>query len=112
LLRAAKWVYCALLNAGKGTPDGRAALMAFETAAGLTVADVARRYRVSEDRVRGWIRRGELRAINRRDTRCARPSWVIPPEALADFERGRAATPNQPKPKRRKPTNEVDYYPD
>lgn len=82
------------------------------SARGLTVADIARRYRVSEDRVRGWIARGELRAINRRDICSGRPSWVIPPEALADFERGRAATP-PPKPARRKKrTNLVDFYPD
>ena len=35
-----------------------------DAAAGLTVADVARRYRVSPDKVRGWIARGELIAIN------------------------------------------------
>jgi hypothetical protein len=82
-------------------------------ALGLTVRDLARRYRVSEDRVRGWIVRGELRAINRRDTRCGRPSWVIPPEALSDFERGRqAATPDAPKPKRRKKAILTDFYPD
>lgn len=83
-------------------------------APGLTVPEIACRYRVSEDRVRGWIRRGELRAINRRDVRCGRPSWVVPPEALANFERGRqAATPDAPKPtRRRKQTNIVDFYPD
>ncbi|HEY7428408.1 MAG TPA: hypothetical protein VH682_29520 [Gemmataceae bacterium] len=79
---------------------------------GLTVRDVARRYRVGEDRVRGWIARGELRAINRRDTRSGRPSGVITPETLAEFERGRAAV-TPPKPTRRKkPRVAVDYYPD
>ena len=80
--------------------------------AGLTVADVARRYRVGEDRVRGWITRGELRAINRRDTRSRRPSWVIPPEALAEFERGRTATPPPKPPRRKKRTVAIDFYPD
>jgi Holliday junction DNA helicase RuvB len=37
--------------------------------------EVARRYRVGEDRVRGWIARGELRAVNRGDLRAARPRW-------------------------------------
>jgi transposase len=80
--------------------------------AGYTVADLARRYRVSEDRVRGWIARGEMRAINRRDTRSGRPSWVVTTEALAEFERGRQATP-PPKPLRgKKKRNLVDFYPD
>lgn len=80
---------------------------------GQTVADVARRYRVSPEKVRGWIKRGELAAINTAKARCGKPRYVILPEALAEFERGRAAaTPNAPKPKRRKRTNIVDYYPD
>jgi excisionase family DNA binding protein len=65
---------------------------------GYTTREIAARYRVSEDRVRRWIARGELRAINRRDSRAGRPSWVIPPEALAEFERGRqAASADAPK---------------
>jgi hypothetical protein len=80
--------------------------------AGYTVADLARRYRVSEDRVRGWIDRGELRAVNRRDAGAGRPAWVVTPEALADFERGRAPI-TAPKPQRRRRRPEVrDYYPD
>lgn len=79
---------------------------------GLTVADVARRYRVSPDRVRAWIARGELRALNTRDVRNGRPRWLIPPEALADFERGRVALAPPPKPPRRKPVAPKDYYPD
>lgn len=82
-------------------------------APGLTVADVARRYRVGEDKVRGWIRRGELSAINTSDRRCGRPRFVVTIDALAAFEKGRqAATPNAPKPKRRKKTNQIDFYPD
>jgi hypothetical protein len=81
-------------------------------ARGLAVADVARRYRVSPERVRGWIARGELRALNTRDVRCARPRYVIPPEALADFERGRSAGPAPKPPRKKKRTVRVDYYPD
>lgn len=81
---------------------------------GFTVADIARRYRVSCERVRGWIRRGELRAIDRRDRRSRRPSWIVPPEALTGFERARSATANTiPKrQRRRKHKTLVDYYPD
>jgi hypothetical protein len=77
---------------------------------GLTVRDVARRYRVSPDKVRLWIKRGELSAINTAAALCARPRFVVPVEALAAFERRRAAAP-PPKPaRRRKRSGVVDYY--
>jgi hypothetical protein len=80
--------------------------------AGLTVADVARRYRVGPDKVRAWIDRGELKAVNTAAALCGRPRWVIPPEALATFEQRRAGGP-APKPKRRRRRQEaIDYYPD
>jgi hypothetical protein len=81
--------------------------------AGLTVADVARRYRVGEDKVRNWIRKGELIAINTATVLCGKPRWVVLPDALAAFERQRAGGP-PPKPPRRqrKPPDFVDYFPD
>lgn len=73
-------------------------------ATGLTVANVARRYRVGQSKVRAWIASGELRAINTADVLCGRPRWVIPAEALADFERRRAGGPQTSKtPRRRRP---------
>jgi hypothetical protein len=73
---------------------------------------VARRYRVSPDKVRAWIRRGDLRAVNTAALACARPRFVVTPEALAEFERGRACgLPPKPPRKRRQPF-QVDYYPD
>jgi hypothetical protein len=82
------------------------------TEPGLTVADVARRYRVGEDKVRGWINRGELRAVNTSRALCSRPRWVIPPESLAEFERRRAGGPaSKPTGRRRRQAQEVDYYP-
>ena len=57
---------------------------------GLTVADVARRYRVSADKVRRWIRRGELHAVNTAAAACTRPRFVVLPEALVKFEQRRA----------------------
>jgi transposase-like protein len=78
---------------------------------GYTVSDVARRYRVARKRVREWIRRGRLAAINTADP-LHRPRWVVTPDALVKFERGRQATP-MPKPtRRRKRTDLVDYFPD
>jgi hypothetical protein len=83
-----------------------------DSAHGLTVRDVARRYRVSPDRVRAWIRSGELRAISTATATCGRPRFVVTPEALAEFERGHAVIP-PPKPvrQRRRPA-QIDYFPD
>jgi hypothetical protein len=80
--------------------------------AGLTVREVARRYRVSPDRVRGWVRRGELAAINTADAQCRRPRFVIPPEALHQFERDRSAARPKPAPRRRRRPAVIDFYPD
>jgi excisionase family DNA binding protein len=80
-------------------------------AAGLTVAEVARRYRVSPDKVRMWIKRGELSAINTAAVRCARPRFVVPPEALREFERKRAAAPPQKPPRPRRQRAAIDFFP-
>jgi hypothetical protein len=78
---------------------------------GWTVSDVARRYRVGEDKVRGWIRKGELRAINTAAILCAKPRWVVTAEALAEFEKRRSSEPPAKPPARRLPRSQVDYYP-
>jgi hypothetical protein len=79
---------------------------------GLTVADVARRYRVGEDKVRAFIARGELVAINTASVLSSKPRWVILPEALADFERRRQGGPPPNTARRRRPIVPKDYYPD
>jgi transposase len=80
--------------------------------AGLRVREFARRYRVGEDKVRDWIRRGELKAVNTAAALCGRPRWVIPAEAVAEFERRRSsASPPKP-PRRRRQVRQTDYYPD
>jgi hypothetical protein len=77
---------------------------------GYTVRDVAGLLRVGEDKVRGWVKRGEVVAVNTADGGC-RPRYVITPDALAAFLRGRQAGP-PPKPSpRKKRTHLVDYYP-
>jgi hypothetical protein len=82
------------------------------TLAGLTVADVARRYRVSKDKVRAWIVRGELAAINTAAALCSKPRFVVTPEALAVFEGGRTVGPPTRRRMRKKRTKTVDFYPD
>jgi hypothetical protein len=96
------------MDAAESSPDTSLPVVC---APGLTVADVARRYRVGADKVRAWIRRGELRAINTADFACARPRWVIPPEALAGFEQRRLGGPPPKKERRRRPVTTMDYYP-
>jgi transposase len=86
--------------------------VASEVAAGFTVADIARRYRVGEDKVRTWIRHGELRAINTATVLRGKPRWVIPPDALSEFEKRRAGGPPPSPPRRRRRSTEIDFYPD
>jgi hypothetical protein len=83
-----------------------------EPAAGLTVADVARRYRVGPDKVRSWIVRGELAAVNTAAALCGRPRWVVTADALAAFEQRRAGGPPPRPQRRRKRTALVDFYPE
>jgi hypothetical protein len=77
---------------------------------GWTVRAVAARYRVSVRKVRAWIRTRALEAVCTADPG-ERPRYVVTPEALERFEAGRQVAP-PPKPARRKKrTNQVDYYP-
>jgi hypothetical protein len=69
--------------------------------AGLTVKDVARRYRVGRGKVLAWINRGELKAINVSSVLCGKTRFVILPDHLAAFEQRRSAGP-PPKPLRRR----------
>jgi excisionase family DNA binding protein len=79
---------------------------------GLTVAEVARRYRVGPDKVRAWIRSGELAAINTAAMRCGKPRFVVTEESLASFERARnAAVPAAPKRRRDRKPALIDFYP-
>ena len=54
---------------------------------GFTVAELARRLRVGEDKIRRWIKAGELVALNTATTLCSKPRFVVTPDALAAFER-------------------------
>jgi hypothetical protein len=78
------------------------------------VAEAAARYRVSPDKVRSWIRQGQLFAINTAAALSRKPRFVIPPDALAAFERARAAAvpPKPPRRRRPKKSDYVDYFPD
>lgn len=80
---------------------------------GYTVAQVAARYRVSGDKVRTWIRNGELKAINTANRLKAKPRFLILPDSLADFEKGRRVIPILKRTRARRITDgEIDYFPD
>ena len=73
------------------------------TDSALTVREVAQRYGVGEHTVLGWIRSGQLRAINvGRNIAAKKPRWRITAEALETFELVRLHTPPQPTRRRRK----------
>jgi hypothetical protein len=77
-----------------------------------SVSDVAERYCVCDHTVLGWIKRGELRAINvGRHLNARKPRWRITEQALQEFERLRTPTPPMPRLSRRKrPAEVVEFY--
>jgi hypothetical protein len=80
--------------------------------AGYSVADLCRRWKVGSEKVYGFIRRGELIAVNIAACLAGRPQWRVTVESVRQFERRRSSAP-PPKPaRRRKQTIAVDYYPD
>lgn len=69
----------------------------------LTILEVAERYGVRPAAVNGWIRNGELSAINVvRSLKCKKPRYRISQKALEEFEALRATAP-APTTQRRKP---------
>jgi excisionase family DNA binding protein len=78
----------------------------------LSVPDVCERYRVSEHTVLGWIRSGELRAINvGRRPGAKKPRWRITQNALDAFEALRTPTPPLPRLRRHKrPADVIRFY--
>jgi hypothetical protein len=78
---------------------------------GHSVSDLCLRWKVGMAKVLGFIRRGELVAINLATCTLARPQWRITPEAVAAFERRRTSAP-PPKPQRRPRRAGKDYYKD
>lgn len=80
---------------------------------GYTPRELARLLRVSPDKVRGWILRGELSAINTASALCGKPRFVVLPEQLAAWQQERqAARPAQPQRRKRRTAGTIDYYPE
>jgi hypothetical protein len=79
--------------------------------AGFSVADLCRRWKIGENKIHGFLRRGELVAVNVASCLSGRPQWRITPESVELFERRRtSAPPPRPQRRRRKP-DEIDYFP-
>ena len=77
----------------------------------LTPPELARRLRVHPDKILGWIRSGELRAINVAANPRGRPRWRIDPADVAAFEQRRAARPVLPSRRRKRPVGDViEFY--
>jgi excisionase family DNA binding protein len=76
------------------------------------IKDLCKRYRVGEHTVLGWIRNGELRAVNvGRRPGAKKPRWRITQEALYAFELARTPTPPLPRAGRRKPPKDtIRFY--
>jgi hypothetical protein len=79
--------------------------------AGFTVADLCLRWRIGADKIRGFLRRGELVGVNVATNLSARPQWRITRESVELFEQRRCSKP-APKPQRRRRRHDViDYFP-
>jgi len=59
----------------------------------LTPREVARRWRIHVDKILVFIRAGELRAFNVASKASRRPRYLVPEEAVREFEAARAACP-------------------
>jgi len=66
------------------------------------IKDLCERFHVAEHTVLGWIKHGELQAINVARRPGTRPKWRVTEEALAAFELARTATPPPERARRRK----------
>jgi hypothetical protein len=86
--------------------------MPADVAAGYSVSDLCRRWRIGADKVRAFLRRGELVGVNVATCLAARPQWRITPESVERFERRRSSAPLPKLPRRHRPAEEIDFYPD
>lgn len=78
----------------------------------FTVADIRKRYGVSEPTVLTWIRTGAIKAINiTRTPGAKRATWRITQAAIDAFELARTTTQPRPITRRQKPAADVvEFY--
>lgn len=77
-----------------------------------SVKQIGERFKVGEHTVLGWIRAGELQAINVARTPGGKPHWRVSAEALQTFELLRTAMPVVPQSHRRRhpAKNVITFY--
>lgn len=74
----------------------------------FTPREVARERRVRVSKVMGWVRSGELEAVNHASNRLGPPRWKISSAALANFDAARSSrTLGTPGPRRRRRSDEI-----
>ncbi len=78
----------------------------------LSPPKLARMLGIEPPKVIGWIKRGELRALNVADKKNGRPRYRISPDALDEFMRPRETKSLAPNPVVRKANNghKQKYY--
>lgn len=75
------------------------------------IKDICERFAVGEHTALGWIRSGELKAVNVNRRGEGRPKWRITAEALAAFEQLRTPSPPTPKTARKKKRSDmIEFY--
>jgi len=79
---------------------------------GMTPRELSRYLHVGVSKILGWLRRGELGAVNVASVQCGRPQYIILPEHLAAWQRSRQAGPPPKAARRRKRSEMTDYFPD
>lgn len=77
---------------------------------GYTVGELCERWRVGEAKVRGWIRRGELKAIDLAGPGSSRTRLVVTQDAVAEFERSRESRETVARKPRRRRKQVKDYF--
>ncbi len=80
----------------------------------LTPPQIAKRFGIDVNKILGWIRSGELRAINgARKANGTKPRFLVDVADLEAFERSRQVSPPPapaPRARRSKPSDVIQYY--
>jgi hypothetical protein len=81
------------------------------SASWLTPPKIAKQFGIDPAKVVGWIRRGELVAVNVADRTGGRPRWRIASDDLDAFLLRRRSQPPALRPARRKhPADVIEFY--
>lgn len=78
-----------------------------------TPPELAKQLGIEPAKVIGWIKSGELRAVNLATKQSRRPRWKISPDSFEEFTRPREskAVIKPPRRQRRQTSGVIDFYP-